>query len=189
MTIPARAKKRETLAFAPSDLDLSGVLHRLRPLETVDALLVHCSATPPTHDWDVLKMDRVHRQRGFTCVGYHFVLPRPGGIQEGRPMDRMGAHCRAEGYNHRSLGICLVGGVSSTPVEHVPGSPWNGSDAEANFTDAQMRDLSRLLDFLTDRYPEAVVKGHRDVRGVRKACPSFDVARWLRTGENPTSVD
>lgn len=177
------------MEFAESDLDLSGVLRRLAPLTSVDALIIHCSATPPTHDWDVVTMDRVHRQRGFTCVGYHFIITRDGRIQIGRPEDRMGAHCRDQGYNHRSLGICLVGGLSSTPVAHVPGSPWNGSDAEANFTVAQMDALDRLIDHLQDKHGDVPVKGHRNVRGVNKACPSFDVDTWLRTKEVPTSVD
>lgn len=134
-------------------------------------------------------MDRVHRQRGFTCVGYHFVITRDGRIQIGRPDDRMGAHCRDQGYNHRSLAICLVGGVAQEPVAHVPGSPWNGSDAEANFTPPQMEALDLLLDHLVEEYGDVPIKGHREVKGVRKACPSFNVQTWLDTGQHPTSVD
>jgi len=30
------------------------------------------------------------------------------------------------------------------------------------------------------QHPQAVIVGHRDLPGVAKACPCFDVKRWLR---------
>jgi N-acetyl-anhydromuramyl-L-alanine amidase AmpD len=48
-----------------------------------------------------------HLERGFDAVGYHFIIRRDGTIEEGRPLDVMGAH--AKGFNAESLGVCLVG--------------------------------------------------------------------------------
>ncbi|WP_422049709.1 N-acetylmuramoyl-L-alanine amidase [Shimia sp.] len=165
-----------------SDLDFTGLRFKMRD-ETLGCT-VHCSASRPSQDWDAIDVDRMHRQRGWLCIGYHFVISRDGVIHAGRPMDARGAHCKHGGRNKTHISVCLIGGVSERPQEHVPGNPWNGSDAEANFTDAQATSLDGLLDFLKGTYgfTDEEIEGHRDVKGVRKACPSHDVQHFLRTG-------
>lgn len=121
----------------------------------------------------------MHRARGFSGIGYHLVIRRGGLIEHGRPLDQIGAHARDGGHNRTSVGICLVGGISEQPQAHVPGNPWNGSDAEDNFTDEQWEALRVVLLGLRVDYPEIKFIGHRDIKGVRKACPSFDVATRL----------
>ncbi|WP_461209934.1 N-acetylmuramoyl-L-alanine amidase [Desulfocurvus sp. DL9XJH121] len=137
--------------------------------EHIDYIIVHCAATRPSMDIGASEIDGWHRERGFDCCGYHAVIRRDGtleGAEEGcRPMTRPGAHCR--GFNSRSIGVCLVGGVDED------GKPEN------NFTDEQMTTLGRVLADLRKRFPQAVVRGHRDMPKVKKACPSFDVAAWL----------
>ena len=118
---------------------------------------------------DVNDIRRWHLQRGFVDVGYHYVIKRDGTIEPGRPLDRQGAH--VSGFNHLSVGVCLVGGVSEDDV-NVP---------EANFTDAQYASLRKLLPELQRNFPGAEILGHRDMPRVRKACPSFDVREWLAT--------
>ena len=34
---------------------------------------------------------------------------------------------------------------------------------------------------LRNKYPNAIIQGHRDFDGVRKSCPRFDVKEWLKT--------
>ncbi len=130
-------------------------------------LVVHCSATRPSMDWDVSDVRKEHLKQGWIDVGYHYVITRDGRIQEGRPLDRQGAHVR--GYNHLSVGVCLIGGVSEDDV-NVP---------ENNFTYPQFVSLANLLVELREKFPNAEVLGHRDMPNVRKACPSFDVRSWL----------
>lgn len=130
-----------------------------------DAIVVHCSASVPSADTDVKTIDRWHRQRGFSMVGYHYVIKTDGEIQEGRPLDYVGAH--VQGFNSRTVGICLIGGVDA---KNKP------SD---NFTSHQKFSLLTLLKDLSDRFPGAEILGHRDFPGVNKACPSFDVRSWL----------
>jgi N-acetylmuramoyl-L-alanine amidase len=162
-----------------TDLDFTGLRFKQRK-ETLGAT-IHCSATKPSQDWGALEVDRTHRQRGFLCIGYHFVIDRNGVIHAGRPMNARGAHCRSGDRNDTHVSICLIGGVSENPKKHVPGSPWNGSDAECNFTPPQGEALGALLDFLKGAYgfTDYDIEGHRDVPGVRKACPSFDVETFL----------
>lgn len=109
----------------------------------------------------------MHLQRGFIDVGYHFVIKRDGTIQEGRSLDRQGAH--VSGYNHLSVGVCLIGGVTEDDV----------NVAENNFTEAQFASLRGLLTKLkANHFPPAEILGHRDLPNVHKACPSFDVREW-----------
>lgn len=134
-----------------------------------DFIVVHCAATRPSQDIGAAEIDRMHRQRGFNTIGYNFVIRRNGKIEEGRPVDQIGAH--VEGWNAVSLGICMVGGVSEKDV-NVP---------ENNFTDEQFDALKGLLQDLKKRYPKAKIQGHRDFPKVKKACPSFSVSEWLHS--------
>jgi len=165
-----------------TDLDFTGLRFKDRT-ETL-GLTVHCAASKPSQNWDAVEIDRMHRRRGFLCIGYNFVIARDGVVHAGRPMNAAGAHCKNERRNKTHVSVCLVGGVSQKPLAHVPGSPWNGSDAEANFTPAQATSLRQLSDFLMGVYGfgEEMIEGHRDVRGVRKACPSFNVKTFLDEG-------
>lgn len=139
----------------------------------VGFIVVHCSATRPSQNFDVNDIRRMHLQRGFLDVGYHFVIKRDGTIQRGRDLDRQGAH--VSGYNHLSVGVCLIGGVSENDV-NVP---------QDNFTPEQENSLRTVLALLRREFPNAVIQGHRDFPGVKKACPSFDVATWLENNPIP----
>lgn len=152
---------------------------RFKTRTQTKGVTVHCSASKPSQDWGAAEVDRMHRKQGWLCIGYHFVIRRDGTIERGRPVNAEGSHCRDGSRNLTHIGVCLIGGVSENPQKHIPGNPWNGSDAEANFTPAQMASLKALLGFL--EVPAGAVEGHRDVPGVKKACPSFQVKHWLDT--------
>jgi N-acetylmuramoyl-L-alanine amidase len=136
-----------------------------KPLTDVRYLIVHCSASPPSMDIGAKEIDRWHRQRGFLMIGYHKVIRRNGVIEDGRPLDRPGAH--VAGYNQYSIGVCLVGGEDAHAVP------------ENNFTPEQFATLRSLLSDLKLKFPKAEILGHRDMPNVAKACPSFDVRAWL----------
>ena len=128
-----------------------------------DFIAVHCAATDASQDIGKAEIDVWHRQRGFLCIGYHFVIRRNGKIEYGREVRTVGAHVK--GYNHNSIGICMVGGGSTKEVN--------------NFTTAQWATLEGLLRDLRHEYPDAVIQGHRDFPDVHKWCPSFDVKAWV----------
>lgn len=103
----------------------------------------------------------------FNAIGYHFVIRRDGTIENGRSVDEVGAHAR--GHNDLSVGICLVGGVERDGKKLV---------AENNFTLEQFNSLRYLLRDLDRQFKFLRVVGHRDLPGVKKDCPSFDVQTW-----------
>jgi hypothetical protein len=53
------------------------------------------------------RIERLHLDRGWSAVGYHFVIMPSGRVFEGRPLCAIGAH--AAGHNRASVGIALAG--------------------------------------------------------------------------------
>lgn len=131
-----------------------------------DFIVVHCAATKASMDIGVREIRQWHVQKGWLDVGYHFVIRRNGTVEDGRPHNVVGAH--VEGFNSRSLGICLAGGIDDK------GKPEN------NFTPEQFNSLKLLLIPLMRTYPHATVVGHHDLFA-GKACPSFKVSDWLHS--------
>lgn len=152
----------------------------MKKLDDVKYIVVHCSATPPDMDVGVAEIDRWHRQRGFLKIGYHYVIRRNGTVEHGRSITEIGAH--EPRVNAHSVAICLVGGVNRLPdadgKDDADGPRWDLVPAP-NFAPDQMRSLRSLIEQLRDEYfPNAEVIGHRDVPGVKKDCPCFDVKPW-----------
>lgn len=146
-------------------------------MRQIDLIVVHCSATRPSLDVRAIDIDRWHRARGWRGIGYHYVITRGGAVEPGRPEFQVGAH--TQGFNSRSVGVCLVGGVAE-----------DGRTVESNYTRAQWISLATLLRDLRSRYLKARICGHRDLSPDLdgdgeverhewvKGCPSFDVAAW-----------
>ena len=128
-------------------------------------LVIHTSATPPSMNIGVVEIRAWHLDRGWSDIGYHWVLRRSGKLEEGRPVTRVGAHAR--GFNRYSLALCLVGGVDR---HHQPAN---------NFTKAQLRRLRTFIPQVRERYQVVTICGHRDLPKVKKACPCFDVIPWV----------
>jgi N-acetylmuramoyl-L-alanine amidase len=132
-------------------------------------IVVHCSASAPKVNADAAMIDRWHRQQGWACIGYHYVIKRDGTVEDGREVNRIGAH--TSGYNSESVGICLSGGVD------------DNQKAVNNFTPEQFASLKELLRKLRLVYPHAAIQGHRDFQKVAKDCPSFDVKAWVKASQ------
>ncbi len=129
---------------------------------TINEIIVHCSATPEGKDFTVEDITRWHKQRGFTTIGYHYVVYRDGSVHDGRDVNVSGAHCT--GHNSHSIGICYIGGVAA-----------DGKTAKDSRTESQKTSLLKLLKDLKRSYPSASIRGHRDF--ANKACPSFDATK------------
>jgi|TARA_R110000803_G_scaffold169965_7_gene233023 N-acetylmuramoyl-L-alanine amidase len=133
----------------------------------IDKIIVHCSATRPSHDIDAKEIDRWHKKRGWSGIGYHFFIKRGGLIEIGRPIEKQGAHTK--GLNKNSIGICYAGGVKE---ERGEDGKW---DADDNRTSEQIASLLTLLRLLKKIFPEATIHGHREFAA--KSCPCFDAAK------------
>ena len=129
-------------------------------------IIVHCAATKPSMDIGAEWIRKIHiNEKKYRDIGYHFVIRRNGAQEEGRPIDKAGAHCK--GHNSDTIGICMVGGLSET------GRPQN------NFTPEQFQSIQMLIGYLKERYPTIVkLSGHNDY--ANRACPCFNVHEKLR---------
>jgi hypothetical protein len=80
-----------------------------------DHIVIHHSASSDGETFNKDQLKRMHLQRGFSDIGYHAICEKVGPQYEviiGRPTTQMGAHAKAQGFNHKSLGICFVGNFS-----------------------------------------------------------------------------
>ncbi len=130
-------------------------------------LTIHCAATPEGRDvkadtvkeWDIAK---------FGQASYHHVIEIDGEHVTHLADDQRGAH--VGGHNTGNIGICYVG----------------GTDAKMKPKDTRTREqkvkLRTLVRTYQERYPGIFVLGHNEWPGVKKACPSFDVSKWLAAG-------
>ena len=135
-------------------------------MRKITLIIVHCSANKAGSALRMADIDRYHRSLGWNGCGYHYVIPTDGAIEQGRPEDVKGAHCK--NHNCHSIGVCYIGGLAA-----------DGKSPKDTRTEAQKAALLKLLKDLKRLYQNAKIRGHRDF--ANKACPSFDATKEYRT--------
>lgn len=114
--------------------------------KTERIILHHADASNCTAD----DIDRWHKQKDYTCIGYHFFIKKDGTIYRGRKENSVGAH--AYQSNHNSIGICFEGRYET---EQMP--------------DIQVQAGKELVAYLKNKYGIAKVQKHSDV--CNTSCP------------------
>ena len=139
-------------------------------MRDINDIIVHCAYTKPSMDVGADEIRQWHLDRGWSDIGYNYVIRRNGLIENGRDLDKdgnvdeeVGAHTL--GHNKGSIGICLVGGMNED------GKP------DFNFTWTQLQSLRNLVQNLRTLY-NCPVHGHRDYSD--KPCPCFDVHSFFK---------
>lgn len=128
-------------------------------MRKIEKIIIHCSATVEGVNVSTSTIKRWHVQgRGWSDIGYHYVIGLDGAIDYGRPINRSGAHTKGE--NETSIGICYIGGLSES------------KRAKDTRTEAQKKALIKILKTLTHIYPEASIHSHFEF--ANKACPCFN---------------
>lgn len=141
--------------------------------ENIDSLVIHCSATRAGQDVRAADIDKWHKERGFSRIGYNYVIDLDGTIETGRPLTMAGAHCNTAGlsgraYNRHSIGICYVGGLDK-----------DGNPADTR-TDAQKLALHKLVQELILKYPIMEVIGHRDASPDKNGDGKITRNEWIK---------
>lgn len=130
-------------------------------------LTIHCAATPEGRDVDAATISKWDKDK-FGQTSYHWVVELDGKKVRTLPDDKRGAH--VGGNNTGNIGVCYIGGC----------------DKKGNPKDTRTREqkvsLKILIQQYQAKYPGIVVLGHNEWPGVTKACPSFDVSKWLAAG-------
>lgn len=133
----------------------------------MNALTIHCTATPEGRDVSARILEEWAVSR-FGQKSYHWIVLLDGAMHRGIPDDRRGAH--VGGANTSNIGIAYVGGMDAEMRR-----------AKDTRTAGQKKSLLTLVRTYIARYPGIAILGHRDWPGVKKDCPSFDVASWLKS--------
>jgi len=147
--------------YQPNDIEM----------RKVNKIIIHCTATVEGNNVSAGTIRQWHLRRGWSDIGYHYIIGIDGEIQSGRSVQIQGAHTR--GHNEDSIGISYVGGLDA-----------NRKPKDTR-TEQQKESLVEIIKILKNIYPKASIHGHRDFSkdqdgdGVErhewmKACPCFD---------------
>lgn len=132
-------------------------------MRTITHIVVHHSASPLSTTAE--DITRWHKAKKWAGAGYHLICEATGEMKLGRPIGKVGAHCR--GSNKSTIGICLVGDNTK------PGMVW---------TPEQWSSLRAWLEMLDVLFPGAETLGHRDMPGAATECPGLDIREMLEFG-------
>lgn len=147
----------------------------------LEYLVIHCTATPENREVKASEIRAWHtapppKGRGWKQVGYTDLIHLDGKVErlvannEDGYVDAAEITNGAAGYNSISRHVVYAGGVAK-----------DGKTAKDTRTDAQKLALKKyVLDFRA-KNPKVKIVGHCDLPNVNKACPSFDVAKWLKS--------
>jgi N-acetylmuramoyl-L-alanine amidase len=170
---------------------------------TINAIVIHCAATPNGKDFKIAQLDDMHKQRGFKrdsqalrnfnptlkSIGYHFVIEVDGSVRTGRGIEEIGAH--VQGSNAKSIGICMVGTDQFTTAQ------WQSlRECMINLASKILGRTIMTADSMLQSFKDSgiSIKGHRDhspdlngdgiIQRTEwiKTCPGFDVAEWIKGG-------
>ena len=127
-------------------------------MRKINKIIVHCSATKEGNNVTASTIDQWHKDRGWRCIGYHYVVALDGTIEYGRSIYETGAHVKNQ--NEGSIGVCYIGGLGSS------------MEAKDTRTPEQKESLLLLLKTLKKMHPAATIHGHNEFS--TKACPCFN---------------
>jgi len=128
-------------------------------MRLLNRIILHCTATRVGEELDVSQIDKWHKDRGFSEIGYHYVIYANGTIATGRDIRKKGAHVK--GHNHDSVGVAYVGGLDNNLVP------------QDTMTMQQELAFLHLVNSLRVVFGDLSVHGHNEYSN--KACPSFEV--------------
>lgn len=148
LVMAAAANSKKMLTIAPTKK------------RTIRYIAVHITGTYPTAS--LSSIQEGWKARGWNNPGYHYLVDANGKVlhlqDEGKLSNGV------EGYNTYTVNVSFIGG-------RIQGKSGDGHDTR---TPAQKESLIKVLRELKERYPTAVIQGHRDFPGVAKSCPNFD---------------
>ena len=130
-------------------------------MREINRIILHCSATREGQDIDAATIKRWHTEdRGWSDIGYHYVIKLDGCLEAGRPIHKTGAHVK--GHNADSIGICYIGGVDED---------MNPKDTMTPEQEDTFRELVQSLRMVWTEH--LTLHGHNEYSS--KDCPSFKV--------------
>lgn len=143
-------------------------------------LVLHCTATPEGREVTADDIRRWHTSpvsaggRGWRQVGYTDLIHLDGAVErlvdnnEDANVDPWEITNGAAGYNSVSRHVVYAGGCAL-----------DGKTPKDTRTVMQRSAMERYVRDFHRRFPLVRIVGHNELAA--KACPSFDVQKWLRS--------
>lgn len=116
-------------------------------MRTIRFIAVQCTATQQ-NTTSITGLKAHWNALGWKKPGYHYVVMPSGRVEQ--LLDESEISNGVKGFNTCTINVAYAGGVDT--VGH----------AVDNRTEAQKAVLCFLLEQLKERYPDAVIQGHRD---------------------------
>lgn len=161
-------------------------------------LVIHCTATPEGRDIQKDDIVRWHMSpkskggRGWDRLGYSDMIYLDGSLVNLTPynqdnkVDPWEITWGAKGINSRSRHVVYTGGLKLDPELEMLGEddlddiPFNDKYVPNDTrTPAQLDTMEVYVRYMIKRHPNIKVAGHNQFAS--KACPSFNVPKWLRS--------
>lgn len=145
------------------------------PMTTLDSravrwLVYHTAGTPDGLDTSAAAIHRYHKGKGWSGIGYHFVIRKDGKIEPGRPLTKQGAH--VAGINDRAIGIAFSGNGDLHPL--TPAQRESGIDLGARLCRLYMIDVGDVIGHR--EVNKLIAEGHvSSAYRTPKSCPGVRV--------------
>jgi hypothetical protein len=142
-------------------------------------LVIHCTATPESREVTAADITRWHTSpkpagRGWKKVGYTDLIMTTGELVNLTPFDQDDDKEAWEITN----GVAGINEISHHIV-YAGGTDSKGKPKDTR-TPRQQLAMADYVRYAVTRWPKIKVAGHNQF-DPGKACPSFDVPKWLRS--------
>ena len=143
----------------------------------ITEVVVHWTAHFINQDIGAEEIHGQHKTDGFKGIGYHYVIRKDGTIERGRPINKRGAHAKANGHNKYSIGVAFVGGYMVNSNIGLANPPYG----KESINDEQMSALKMFFNAFYKVWPGGQAWGHNDTDPQNKPDPGFPVPEFVRS--------
>jgi N-acetylmuramoyl-L-alanine amidase len=127
------------------------------------------------HEW--------HLDKGYTGIGYHYIITRSGILQRGRPLNIIGDHAPEFNHNQYSIGIAFVGGYNCSIGTKNP----DRFLSSESFTQSQWTTFDMFCEAFYTVLPAGQAWGHNDVSDMNTD-PGFNVQKFVKQKFNKENI-
>lgn len=143
-------------------IELINLINKANITRKVTKLVFHCTASHQTAT--VEGIVRYWKSKGWTNPGYHIIVRPDGSWTQLQDFNRMTNG--VAGINMTSLHISYIGGIDKR------------GKAFDNRTDGQNDIFEAVYQTFKNKMPNLTFHGHYEFSN--KACPSYNVEKWLK---------
>ena len=130
-------------------------------MREIKSVVLHCTATPKDRIVSVAEIRKWHvKERGWSDIGYHFVIQQDGTIERGR-----------------HIGVAYCGGVEKKIKKSLDKDKPKSKTilvSKDTMTKEQVKAFRNLFEMLEVFFGELKLSGHND-HNKAKDCPSFNM--------------